>query len=188
MTDSMSRTSRFSLLLVLLVSVVGVDQASKQYAMTHWAHWEGQPGQSYLGDLFRITFAKNEGAFLSLFGTLSDSLRYLLLVVGNGIFMAVLVLWLLGTPRIDRWNCVAWALVFVGGVGNLIDRIRFHAVIDFLNLGIGSSFRTGIFNVADMAITVGFVMLVPQIFKSVPEEAVAPLKTSPAPTPPGSPS
>ena len=140
-----------------------------------------------MGIEIRWPFAKNEGAFLSLFGTLSDSLRYLLLVVGNGIFMAVLVLWLLGTPRIDRWNCVAWALVFVGGVGNLIDRIRFHAVIDFLNLGIGSSFRTGIFNVADMAISVGFVMLVPQIFASAPEEAVAPLTTSPESATPGTP-
>lgn len=161
MANSMSRTSRFRLLLVLLVTLVGCDQASKHYAVTHW---KGQPRQSYFNDVFRIEYAENEGAFLSMFGTLSPTVRYAILVIGNGIGMAVLVVLLLGVSQIDRWSYVAWALVFVGGIGNLIDRIRIQAVIDFLNLGLSPGLRTGIFNVADMAITAGFLMLVPQIF------------------------
>ena len=171
MTDSMSRTSRVRLLLVLLVSMVGCDQATKHYAVTHWSHLENQPPQSYFQDTFRITYAENKGAFLSLFGNLSDTARYTILVIGNGVFMIVLVAFLLGTDQWSRWNYVAWTLVFVGGIGNLIDRIRINAVIDFLNLGVGQV-RTGIFNVADMAITVGFVMLVPQFFRSTPAETV----------------
>ena len=116
MTNSMSRASRLRLMLVLLVSLVGCDQASKHYAVTHW---KGQPGQSYLNDLFRIEYAENEGAFLSMFGTLSPTVRYAILVVGNGIGMTVLAVLLLGTAQIDRWSYVAWTLVFVGGVGNL---------------------------------------------------------------------
>ena len=55
---------------------------------------------------------------------------------------------------------VAWGVVLSGGLGNLVDRIiNDGRVIDFMNIGIGS-LRTGIFNVADVCITVGVVVLV----------------------------
>lgn len=55
---------------------------------------------------------------------------------------------------------VAWSLVLSGGLGNLVDRIiNDGRMIDFMNIGIGS-LRTGIFNVADVYITVGVVVLV----------------------------
>lgn len=55
---------------------------------------------------------------------------------------------------------VAWSLVLSGGLGNLVDCIiNDGRVIDFMNIGIGS-LRTGIFNVADVCITVGVVLLV----------------------------
>ncbi len=186
MTDSMSRISRVRLLLVLLVSLVGLDQATKHYAVTHW---KGQPPQSFVNNVFRIEYAENKGAFLSLFGNLSDTARYTILVIGNGVFMIVLVAFLLGTDQWSRWNYVAWTLVFVGGIGNLIDRIRINAVIDFLNLDIGLV-RTGIFNVADMAITAGFLMLVPQFFRSAPAETAAPesIAASPSAVSSGNPS
>ena len=106
------------------------------------------------------------------------------LVIGNGIGMAVIAAFILGVAKIDRWTYIAWALVFAGGIGNLIDRMRINAVIDFLNLGIGPV-RTGIFNVADMAITAGFVMLLPSIFRSPAEDTPAPasVESTPAPAP-----
>ena len=57
-------------------------------------------------------------------------------------------------------SAVAWSLVLSGGIGNLLDRL-FHEgrVIDFMNIGIGS-LRTGIFNVADVCITIGISLLV----------------------------
>lgn len=190
MAESMSRTSRLRLMLVLLVSLVGCDQASKHYATMHWKD-RNPPRQSFLKDTFRIEYAENVGAFLGMFGNLAPAVRRLILVIGNAIGMAVLAAIILGTAKIDRWSYIAWALVFVGGIGNLIDRIRIHAVIDFLNLGVGN-LRTGIFNVADMAITAGFVMLLPQIFRTSDGEsdpaALTPVEPegSPAPTP-GSP-
>lgn len=186
MSDSMSRTSRLRLMLVLLVSLVGCDQASKQYAVRHW---ENQPRQSYLNDVFRIDFALNRGAFLGLFGNLAPAVRYAILVAGNGALLVVLAVAILWMPQIDRWSYLAWALVFAGGIGNLIDRIRINAVIDFLNLGIGP-LRTGIFNVADMAITAGFIMLLPQLFRGDAKDPEAqPVSASPSPSPstPGTP-
>ena len=173
MVESMSRTSRLRLMLVLLVSLVVCDQASKQYAATHW---KNQPRQSYLNDMFRIEYAENRGAFLSLFGNLDEATRFAILVIGNGVLLVVLAVAILWMPLIDRWSYLAWAMVFAGGIGNLIDRIRINAVIDFLNLGIGP-LRTGIFNVADMAITAGFVMLLPQLFRGDVKEAEAQVPT-----------
>ncbi len=190
MADSMSRTSRLRLMLVLLLSLVGCDQASKCYAVTHWSHLKNQAPLSYFHDTFRITYAENKGAFLSLFGEMPETTRYAILVVGNSVFMIGLAIWLLGLPKLDRWSSVAWTLVFVGGVGNLIDRVRINAVIDFLNLGIGPV-RTGIFNVADMAITSGFFMIAPLLFRrDLTEDSSSGSApgTVPAPTPTGSPS
>ena len=60
---------------------------------------------------------------------------------------------------------VAWSLVLSGGLGNLVDRIiNDGRVIDFMNIGIGS-LRTGIFNVADVCITVGVVVLIFQALR-----------------------
>ncbi len=168
--------SRLKWLIALLVVVVGLDQWSKVYAV---AHWDGQPPQSFLGDTFRIDFALNEGAFLSLFGNLTKTLRFLILVVGNAIGLAAIAVYLLRwTP--SRWEFFAWSLVFVGGIGNLIDRLRIGAVIDFLNLGVGW-LRTGIFNGADMAITAGFFMIVPMLLRGEPAAQGADKPPVPAP-------
>jgi signal peptidase II len=56
-------------------------------------------------------------------------------------------------------------LFVAGGLSNLIDRVAMGTVIDFLNVGIGS-FRTGIFNVADVAIMVGAAMLIADRYRA----------------------
>jgi signal peptidase II len=72
----------------------------------------------------------------------------------------------------DRWQAVAYALLAGGGAGNLWDRLAGGAVTDFLNLGIGPV-RTGIFNVADLAIVAGVVVLLVKS-RAVPQAERAP--------------
>lgn len=152
-------------LLGLLIVVAGIDQWSKVYAVEHW---KDQPRQSYLNDLFRIEYAQNEGAFLSLFAGLPEAARFWILTVCNGLLLLGVAVYLLRSRQLDRWTFWALGLVVAGGVGNLIDRARFGYVIDYFNLGIAlgdREIRTGIFNVADMAITAGFIMMVPMLFR-----------------------
>lgn len=152
-------------LLGLLIVVAGIDQWSKVYAVEHW---KDQPRQSFLNDLFRIEYAQNEGAFLSLFAGLPEAARFWILTVCNGLLLLGVAVYLLRSRQLDRWTFWALGLVVAGGVGNLIDRVRFGYVIDYFNLGIalgGREIRTGIFNVADMAITAGFIMMVPILFR-----------------------
>ena len=74
------------------------------------------------------------------------------------VFVLATLLYAVVVLRLGRLRAVALSLVCGGGLGNLIDRIRFDGhVTDFLNVGVGSV-RTGIFNVADMALMVGMVL------------------------------
>jgi signal peptidase II len=90
------------------------------------------------------------------------------LTVANGAVLIALAAYLLAARRMHFWTFLPLALVIGGGIGNLIDRVRFGYVIDFFNLGIGN-LRTGIFNVADMAITAGFLIMLPLAFLPDPQ-------------------
>lgn len=160
-SESMPQSARMRWMIVITIITVLIDQLTKVYAV---AVLKGQPPQSYLGDILRISYAENKGAFLGLFGNLSETMRWAILVTGNSALMVGLLLYLTLGKKVNAWTFFTFALVFAGGVGNLIDRVRINAVIDFLNLGIGP-LRTGIFNVADMAITAGFFMLVWQVYR-----------------------
>jgi signal peptidase II len=135
---------------------VGCDQATKLIARDHLT-----PGKPliYAGDLFRLQYAENKGAFLGLGSSLPDAAREAIFTGGAGLMLIFMLVWLLRARRMSPWNTLAVALFCGGGLGNLIDRIfRDGRVIDFLNVGIGG-LRSGIFNVADMAITAGIIML-----------------------------
>jgi signal peptidase II len=150
-------------LIVWTAGILAVDQATKAYAIANLQPTGAQP-ISYANDLFRIQYAENPGAFLSLMRDWPPQARFWVLTVINGAVLAFVGLLLLVKRPADAWMWHALALIMAGGLGNLIDRIRFDShVIDFMNVGVGG-LRTGIFNVADMAITAGFLMLLPMLF------------------------
>ena len=175
MQHLMSRKARLVTLAILLLTLVGCDQASKQYAVTHLRHTELNP-ISLLGDTFEIRYAENRGAFLSLFANLPEPVRFALLTLMNAGILTAVAVFLLWRKAIDRWSFFALALLLAGGVGNLIDRATLGGiVIDFMVIDLAAEtglawFKTGVFNVADMAITAGFLMLVPQLFRKEPEQ------------------
>jgi len=119
----------------------------------------GQPMLHLLGDTVRVGFVLNTGVFLSLGHALSPATRFWLFVVGVGLVLTTLLVLTLKDPRFRAAEVAAVAAIVGGGIGNLVDRVQLGAVRDFLNVGIGSV-RTGIFNVADMAITFGGIALI----------------------------
>lgn len=148
----MKSVSRAALVLSVALGCVGCDQASKLLAGQSLA---GRGPLSYLGGTLRLQYAENPGAFLSLGAGMPEGWRYGLFTLLVGIFLAGLLVYLLRANGSGWPATVALSLVLGGGVGNLIDRIAHQGrVIDFLNMGIGS-LRTGVFNIADLAITCG---------------------------------
>ncbi len=146
---------------VLLFGCVGCDQVTKQAAI---AWLEGAPTTTYLADTFRLTYMENHGAFLGMGATWPPLVRWVAFTLLSGLMVGVALVFALRQLRnVQRVHLSAplWGalLLAAGGIGNLIDRIvRDGAVVDFMNMGIGS-LRTGIFNVADVQIMAGAALL-----------------------------
>jgi signal peptidase II len=154
--DGMAFRPKVTLIVATATSVVVADLVAKALFERAFA---GQPTLHLLADTVRVGFVMNSGVFLSLGQSLSPELRFWLFVVGVGGVLAALLLLTLRDPRFRAVEVAAVAAIVGGGIGNLVDRVHLGAVRDFLNVGIGS-FRTGIFNVADMAITFGGIALI----------------------------
>lgn len=146
---------RAALLGSITAACVGCDQVTKGIAASHL---EGRAPVVMLGGVVRLAWAENRGAFLSLGEAWPAPLRTALFVGVTLAMVAAMAFVALKRGGAGRTWLVALALVVGGGIGNLIDRIALGAVRDFLNVGIGS-LRTGIFNVADLAITTGVALL-----------------------------
>jgi signal peptidase II len=150
----MKNFRRGVLICLLLTATAGCDRVTKHYAVTTLA---GMPEQSFLGDTVRLDYHENPGGFLSAGATWRPETRTVVFQFLNGLFligtliMAIRFQW-------SRLAAVGLLLFVAGGMSNLIDRIAVGSVIDFLSVGIGS-FRTGIFNIADVAIMAGVALL-----------------------------
>lgn len=153
----MNRLKQILLMVFVLITCVGCDQITKEIARTQLA---GAPVYSFLGDSLRLQYTENPGAFLSMGASLSSPLRFWIFTALVALTLMGMLIYLLRKPGLKPSVVVAVALILAGGIGNLIDRILFHgAVTDFLNIGIGG-LRSGIFNVADIAISLGTGLLV----------------------------
>lgn len=155
------RAQRIRLAVLLFTIVLALDHLTKWIAIV-WL--KDIPPIIFPGDLFRLQFATNSGAFLSLFGGLSQAARAWLLIGFNAVILSGVAAYLVSRAPVSRGAAIALALILSGGVGNLIDRVfRDGLVIDFMNVGIsiGSfSIRSGIFNIADLGIMGGLFLLV----------------------------
>src|SRR5262245_37112551 len=149
---SLARWYRLMLVSLVLAGTVGCDQATKQLAISQL---RDEPAQNFLGGLFRLVFAENPGAFLSLGGSLPPAVRFWFLTAGVGLLLLGTLIYLVTSRRLGRLQSAALALIVGGGASNWFDRlVNDGHVVDFMNLGIGS-LRTGVFNVADVAIMLG---------------------------------
>lgn len=153
----MNLQSKLIILLFATITCVGCDQVSKHWAKSFLQY---NSPQSFFSDLLRFHYAENPGVAFSLGAQLPEHIRMLLFVFGTSACLALLLVYIVRADNRNRLHLLALSLIFAGGMGNLIDRIfRDGRVIDFLNLGIGD-FRTAIFNIADMAISFGMVLLI----------------------------
>jgi signal peptidase II len=164
----MKNFRRGVLLCLLLAATAGCDQVTKRYAITELS---GAPDQSFLGDTVRLQYHENPGAFLSLGADWSPKTRVAVFQVANGLFLLTIAIVALRS----HWSplgALGLGLILGGGVSNLIDRVALGTVVDFLNVGVGT-LRTGIFNVADVAVTAGVACLLWEAFRNSYTPAVS---------------
>ena len=136
-------------------AILVADQITKWWALRSLRFGAPVP---VIDSFFSLTLVMNPGLAFGMLGGVPESLRWMvgLLSIGAVVVLAVLAARLL--PSGGPWTRVALGLIFGGAAGNLIDRVRFGAVVDFLDF-YWHGYHWPAFNVADSAISVGVTIL-----------------------------
>ena len=137
----------FALLVVLL------DQFFKIVIVRSFTYGESRPVTSF----FNLVLVYNKGAAFSFLADAGGWQRWFF--TGLGIVVGAFIVWLLYRHTGQRLFCFAVSLILGGAVGNVIDRVVYGHVVDFLDFYAGR-YHWPAFNVADCAITVGAVLLI----------------------------
>lgn len=163
----MNKISNAIIILIIMLNL-GFDQVSKIIVRNEVGHNELI---SIFGNWFTLTKVENTGAFLSAGSALPDLIRIILLSVFPIIFLAYGLYMVLAKRNMSNLQIVGWCFVIGGGTGNLYDRIVHGSVTDFLHLDLGL-FQTGIFNLADVSIMIGMLIIITGQFFHKKEESL----------------
>lgn len=139
---------------LMAVGVVVLDQVTKLLANAQLELHRAVAVTPF----FNLTLMYNEGAAFSFLADAQGWQRWFFIVLSS-VVSAVLVVWLTRLERRERWLAVGLALVLGGAVGNLIDRVAYGHVVDFIQVYY-QRWYWPTFNVADSAISVGATVLI----------------------------
>ncbi len=153
-------------LIFLMLINYGCDQQTKKIARTQ-LH-ENQR-ISYVNDMVHLQLAENTGAFLSSGSNLSEGWHTLLLKILPLLVLLGMSLYLLFSSSFNTGQFISLACVLGGGLSNVLDRIAWGSVTDFMILSAGK-LHTGIFNAADLSITIGLIFFILFSFQGEPKD------------------
>jgi signal peptidase II len=134
--------------------VLVLDQITKYFADQMLQYHQSVP----LIPMFNLTLSYNTGAAFSFLSEAGGWQRWFFTVLALVISVA-LVVWIKSLSQKERWNAIALSLILGGAIGNVIDRIIFGHVIDFLDVYY-QQWHWPIFNIADSAISIGVAILI----------------------------
>ena len=149
-------TLRSFLLASLTGVVIALDQLTKLYIMQTMRLHESIP---IIPDFFSLTYIRNPGAAFGLLAGSSSTFRMIFFGLTSIFALGLLGTILLRMPEQEWMGRLSVAAILGGAVGNLIDRMRYGEVIDFLDVYV-ENYHWPAFNVADSAITVGVIFLI----------------------------
>jgi signal peptidase II len=154
-------------LIVVAGLVVLADQITKALVTTYLPlHNNIQ----VIAGLFNITHILNPGGAFGLMADMGVVVRTIVFLFISSLAVGLILYFYIKTPREYVFLSSAFALIFGGAIGNLIDRIRLGKVVDFLDFYLGN-YHWPAFNIADSAITVGIIIFIYHLlFKKMPEE------------------
>lgn len=152
----MSKNARYLILAFLTVSTVVLDQISKVQIMQSMRLHESIP---VIQEFFSLTYIRNPGAAFGLLASSGQTFRLVFFGL-TSVFALGLLGMIFFRLRQDDWvGQLSIAGILGGAIGNLLDRVRFGEVIDFLDFYV-NGYHWPAFNVADAAISVGVFFLI----------------------------
>ena len=167
----------WAMALGVAAAVIALDQATKAWVLRTLP---GNPPLTVVPGFFDLVFSRNTGGVFGLLAGAPSFGRRAFFVGATAVALGVIVVLLQRWGRESRWLTFALSLVAGGAVGNLVDRLRFGSVVDFIDWH-WRAHHWYTFNVADGAITVGALLL---FAHSLAPESPAPAPGRPAPPPP----
>lgn len=160
--------------LVVILLVLALDQASKYWILESLRLPERPLGQIVLSPLFSLSYVENRGVSFGLLKAGSGFQAWAL----AGLSLAITTLFGFWLARATRfWQVLGLSLAIGGAIGNMIDRLRFHYVVDFLDFS--GLFFPWVFNIADAAISVGAGLLLLDLL--LPGDQTRGVPATPAP-------
>lgn len=173
---NLKRVPRLATSILSIVLLIGLDQVTKKIAQ---ASLMGKGTVPVIDDFLVLVYATNRGGFLSFGSGAGGWLWWLFFVVLPLAVLTFFSVYIIRKKKDDWFYLSFWIFVMSGGVGNLIDRILYGEVIDFMHINFGL-FKTGVFNVADLYLNV-FALLVVLIYliRSKKEDTTAAEETQP---------
>lgn len=148
--------NKYARLVGIAGLIVFFDQVSKALVLQKMTLYQSIP---VVRGFFNITHIQNPGGAFGFLASQDSTLRSFVFIMVSSLALGLVFYFYKKTPQSHPILASAFALIFGGAIGNLIDRVRFGKVIDFLDFFIGS-YHWPAFNVADSAITVGIVIYI----------------------------
>lgn len=164
----MKLSKRSIYIILVIVLTIAADQISKLLVRENIVlRTDINPGEriALVGDAFIMMHVENKGAFLGMGSELNETLRVILLLILPVVVLGYVLRHIFKDKSLDNWSLFAFASIIGGGIANVFDRIVFGKVTDFLFIDLGGVFRTGIFNLADLSVTTGMIILLFMSFK-----------------------
>jgi len=119
-----------------------------------------------IGEYFILTNVENSGAFLGMGSGFSPIMKSVFLIILPIIVLISIIVYVYRDKEIDKLSLIGFSIIIGGGIGNIFDRIIYGSVTDFLFIDLGGIFKTGIFNIADLAVTTGMILILLMSFKN----------------------
>ena len=158
--------NRYLNLAVIAGLVILLDQVTKALILHYLPLHQNV---AVIPGFFDITHIHNPGGAFGFLSGVSSKLRSVIFLFISSLAVGLIFYFYKKTPSSLPWLSAAFALIFGGAIGNLVDRLRFGVVVDFLDLYIGNWLWPA-FNIADSAITVGIIVfIVHLVFNKIPD-------------------
>ena len=142
--------------------VIALDQITKAAITSRFLMHESY---GVIDGFFNLVYVMNPGAAFGFLAGASATFRYIFFIGITTVAILAIIYYLVKSQHGSTVTVVSLTLIFGGAVGNLIDRIRFGAVVDFLDIYINTCHWPA-FNVADSAITVGAILMIWEMITS----------------------
>jgi signal peptidase II len=161
------RYRKYIRLAIVAGLIIIADQFTKALIIKHLPLHKSI---TVIDGLFDLTHILNPGGAFGLMANMSVAVRTVVFLFISSLAVGLILYFYIKTPAGYPFLATGFALIFGGAIGNLIDRVRFGVVVDFLDFYIGNSHWPA-FNIADSAITVGiFIFIYHLLLKKMPEE------------------